>query len=165
MGGSTLLHATPLLAVLAALLLLPTGGALLASSQNDAGSGRDAGPDAATGIPIASGLYEGNLTGLVQGDTNDVYLVEAHAGDRIRVNMTVFPTGACAFLYAPSGAQVSYDCTVDFLSGQPLDVIAGETGTWSLDVNGRYPATYQFALGVNEAPAQAALSLEDLTRV
>lgn len=138
--------------VLAGLLAFAPAGALPLGEEDDAGSGRDAGNDAATGIAIEPGqAYSGSVTGET-ADPIDVYTFTAQAGDAIEARVSMI-AGGCLHLYSPSGAMIDYDCSAGTVDVDPVRITASESGTWLARVGSKYPAQYSFSVDVDgDAP-------------
>lgn len=134
---------------------------MTAAPQQDAGTGRDAGHDRATAIPIAAGkTYAGRLDPvLVYGDTEDWYTFQARPGQTITLTATasLHPavpadgTGVagCWTVLDPSGNELSPHCSSTTVNEPPAEVEVLSAGTHTLVYlaqNGLPPHDYTFGL-------------------
>jgi hypothetical protein len=147
------------LLVLAFLVPLSPPGAATDPTGNDAGTGRDAGDDAAHATPIGEGTIQGTL--LPPLDTVDAYAFHADAGDVFVGNLSS-QTDLQATIYDPEG---------NFLDGwvssaAPDEIIpVRETGTYVILVQGfgvsaALPIPYALTI---QLPAAGGVSIANAT--
>jgi hypothetical protein len=121
---------------------------------NDAGSGRDAGDNAAGAIFITPGNYTGILSYPTPDDTQDWYNFTAYNTHRIYVDMTP-PTGSDFQLEVQSPTGTIYGSYNPGDAMESVNITATCDGTWSIRIS-RYTGQgqYKFYLAtVNYPPA------------
>jgi hypothetical protein len=117
-------------------------------SQDDAGSGRDAGDAPFDAVAIAPGAaYRGH------GSLQDIdwYSFQATAGQSIR--LPVSGLYVCLTLYDPDLARVADSCAVGYAyTDGGGDWTASSTGTWRIRAEALGSQPYSFALGLDADP-------------
>ena len=102
-------------------------------SQGDALSGRDAGGDASTAVPVKPGCFGGILAqARATADRVDLYALSVAAGDKVSYSLASHP-GVTLRLLDASGAQVG----PTILSGDSTGVTLGTAGTYYLAASPR----------------------------
>lgn len=113
------------LALAFALVLVPAQYAALNPTDDDAGSGGDAGDEPATAVEIEPGTYEGRLTETI--DTRDHYAVDAEEDDVIVV---IVPDGGPRLwvgLVGPDGEEHAFET-----DSTGVWLLIPEDGTWTI---------------------------------
>lgn len=126
--------------------------------QDDAGSGRDAGPPGGGPVALTDGLYEGTF---VPGDNLDTYTLEAVHGEKIKLNLEpskrarviggglavndtdAQPKGPTVEahlppmridLYDPDGQLRAHTIFTSSPAAQSVELNADKNGTWTVDI-------------------------------
>lgn len=117
---------------------------LILVGQNDAGSGRDAGPGV-DAVPILPGVtYQGSFV-TVAVDSVDAYAFQGQAGQVFEISSW----GAgdnCWYLHAPSGRSTLVSCSV-----LTIQLTLDETGTYTVETLGIDAVTYSFMFSLRGA--------------
>jgi hypothetical protein len=138
------------------LALLPLSAHAQAAEPDDAGSGRDAGADFATAVPIEPGVdYTGSLDPSVDREPFDIagdedwFAFPAKAGQRISAEFVGSTLSPCATLVAPDGSELGSGCEESH-----RDVLAPVDGTYALTVRFSVAAqeAYSFTVGLDLPP-------------
>jgi hypothetical protein len=129
--------------------------ALAPAPGDDARSGRDAGPDAKTGVRIAAGTaYDGALR--TTTDWDDGYLVRGRAGQALSVTSSGSPEpGAalgCWSVFGPDGQRLTPTSTGNVFScepgARPTGLRLPESGVYTVVYSGYVQHDYSFSVKV-----------------
>lgn len=139
---------------------MPAPGTLgLNPSDDDAGSGGDAGDTRSTALPIDEGTYTGTLLNPI--DARDQYVFHAERGEVLRLDWEDpgYDIGI-ANVYAPDGRQYGHDMT----PGED-EYVLHQNGTWRLEFEvgetSLGPVDYTFSLELHEPHTGAVAGGDD----